>query len=123
MSTQHRIRLRQPWECHREAVRIVWRRRFGRPTNLGPNEQVWLVVEGLAEAATAVLNNQALGSASPGHSAEWEITALLGDRNEAQLEFRSPSSLCSGPDTVSAHQPPASVALEIRLSGRAADGT
>jgi beta-galactosidase/beta-glucuronidase len=38
-------------------------RHFNRPTNLGPHERVWLVLEGVDDAARVALNGRQIGQA------------------------------------------------------------
>lgn len=63
--------------------RVAYLRRFGKPTNLSPTEQVWLVCEGAAEHASLAVNGHQLGSVTgPNSLAEFDVTTLLGERNE-----------------------------------------
>jgi beta-galactosidase/beta-glucuronidase len=63
--------------------RVAYLRRFGKPTNLAPTEQVWLVCEGAAESASLAVNGHHLGSVTgPSSPAEFDVTKLLGERNE-----------------------------------------
>jgi hypothetical protein len=87
MSAPHRIRLRGPWESTSHADgRAVHRRPFGKPTNLGANERVWLVIEGASPGAAVRLNGQALGSAGDREFAT-DITAKLVARNVLEIEL------------------------------------
>jgi beta-galactosidase/beta-glucuronidase len=63
--------------------RVAYRRRFGKPTNLASDERVWLVCDGAAARAALELNRQSLGDVSgPKMPTEFDVTDLLGDRNE-----------------------------------------
>lgn len=108
----HRIRLRGPWECEplvslrpgealppprrmtmpcrwgegglgEFAGRVRFRRRFGYPGRLDPEERVWLTFAGVSGAAEVWLNGQFLGR-QPDHAGPfaYEVTALLRPRNE-----------------------------------------
>jgi beta-galactosidase/beta-glucuronidase len=87
----HRIRLRHPWLCEPQPDAVVWRRRFNRPTGLGPEERVFLVVERLATPGTIVLNGQPLGQirgeAGP---QSFDVTDTLELSNELTLRLQSP---------------------------------
>lgn len=107
MTGPHRIALRRPWECRATAGKTCWLRRFGRPTNLDPKEEVWLVVTGLPAPAVLTLNGQLLGTAELG-GATWNITNMLALRNELQM------ALQNAHPPQSADAPPADVTLEIR---------
>ena len=94
MNEPHRIRLRGAWEvttlksphpprddsCSRHT------RRFGKPTNLDPREQVWLVIEPCQGDLTIELNGKAIGSAANGAAFEFDITTLLAPRNELRID-------------------------------------
>ena len=105
----HRIRLRGPWRvtiadgsqpptqmaipCSlREggwvgvAGRVSFYRRFGRPSNLGPTESVWLVLEHLATKAEVRLNEKLMGDSAS--SREFDITGILLDRNEVSIAMQ-----------------------------------
>lgn len=82
----HRIRLRDPWQCETlEGGRVYWRRRFGYPGRIDDCERVWLTFSGVASAAAIRLNDQPLGTA--GGDFEFEVTALLRQRNEVVVEM------------------------------------
>jgi hypothetical protein len=98
----HRIRLRGPWECEPSgrpplrmtlpcrwadgglldfSGRVRFRRRFGYPGQIDAYERVWLTLAGVGDHAEVQLNGAALGSCGDG-SFEFDITRLLGSRNE-----------------------------------------
>jgi hypothetical protein len=109
---KHRIRLRGPWNVqkisHPDDAEIAvlhfpqcWKtipggddgthrftRRFGRPTGIGPRQTVWLEVASSA-AGRAVLNEQDLGEITAG-TQSFDVTPLLGDGNQIELELRRP---------------------------------
>ncbi len=68
--------------------RVRYTRRFGLPTNLEPREHVWLVVEGVDYSGRLELNDSQLGEVTGciGPPAEFNVTALLGERNVLILE-------------------------------------
>jgi hypothetical protein len=128
----HRLRLRGPWDCEPLerrppgplppprrvtlpgrwtafgladfAGRVLFRRRFGCPSNVDADERVWLTGAGVADRAAVTLNGVLL-DASVGPSAfEIEVTPLLRTRNELLLEVEG------GPDG----GPWGEVALEVR---------
>jgi len=112
----HRIRLRGPWECEPLAVagdaislpgpcrmtmpcrwadgglagfqgRARFRRRFGYPGQIDAHERVWLTFAGASDRAIVTLNAVTLGTHDPADSPfEYEVTALLGQRNELIVE-------------------------------------
>lgn len=102
----HRIRLRHPWHCEPQSDSVVWRRRFNRPTGLGSQERVVLVVEGVTTPGIVLLNGQPLGSlrleAAP---QPFDLTGMLQASNELALRLESappedPHSLSSLPGEV-----------------------
>jgi hypothetical protein len=84
----------------------VARRSFGAPSRLDAHERVWLIGEGLAGPAEAVLNESRLGEFRD-ESFGVDVTALLGARNRLELRL--------GPTTREV-ETPIDVALEIRAS-------
>ncbi len=111
----HRIRLRGPWECTplaragpgepRPSLRMTmpchWGdgglpgfaglvrfvRKFGYPGRIDDYERVWLTFAGVEGVASVTLNGQPLGELKgPG---EFEVTALLRQRNELTAEVRA----------------------------------
>ena len=111
MAEPHRMRLRPPWEHQRRENELLWRRRFGRPTNLEQHEQVFLVLDTAEVDADVALNGRHLGtvrSATP--TARFAITELLEPRNELVLTVVEPSGRQTSADKV---PPLAEVRLEI----------
>jgi hypothetical protein len=112
----HRIRLRGPWQCEPLAVagdsvplpppcrmtmpcrwadgalagfqgRVRFRRRFGYPGRIDAHERVWLTFGGASDRAALTLNAVVLGTHDPADMPfEYEVTALLGQRNELIVE-------------------------------------
>ncbi len=111
----HRIRLRGPWEYEPLAGpgplppagrmtmpgrwgagplgdftgRVLFRRRFGYPGRIDATERVWLTFAGVEGAAAVWLNDKPLGRAAAGPF-EFEVTALLRERNELRVEVEAP---------------------------------
>jgi hypothetical protein len=54
-------------------------RRFGRPTNLGAGERVWLVFEAIAGQAEVELNDARLGPVAG--AGRFDVTDRLAERN------------------------------------------
>ena len=73
--------------------RVRYTRRFGLPTNLEPDEKVWLVVEGVDYFGAVALNDTPLGDVTgyAGPPAEFQVTPLLGERNILTLEIELPA--------------------------------
>jgi hypothetical protein len=110
----HRIRLRGPWDCEPLAAaaaprrvtmpcrwgeaglvdfggRVRCRRRFGYPGRIDPHERIWLTLEGAADRVELWLNGTALGRHSGERPLEFEVTALLGSRNELVVDVEGPA--------------------------------
>ena len=65
-----------------------FRRKFHRPTNLDPHEQVMIVFTEIRGAGTIRLNDQPVGSFTASErSVEFEITAFLKPFNELEVEI------------------------------------
>ncbi len=107
----HRIRLRGPWECEplaraagdprpvpppcRMAMpcrwgagglaefsgRVRFLRRFGYPGRIDAHERVWLTIGPASDRVAVTLNGVYLGE-QDGGGCEFDVTALLRDRNE-----------------------------------------
>lgn len=72
---------------HPGHVRLT--RRFHRPTNLGPEERVWLVFHGLGGTAHISLNGRTLGTITPpARTARYDITHNLSSRNELTVDLQ-----------------------------------
>lgn len=134
MSTSHRIRLRGPWEVvalesatgtlpppTRMAVPCSWRqggwpgfagravhrRAFGRPTNLGAGERVWLMIGGVGGRGEVRLNGEVMSAIVAGGPIEFDVTSALAERNLLEIELAA-----DGDGGVTGE-----VALEIRPAG------
>jgi hypothetical protein len=72
------------------AGKALLKRRFGLPRRLDANERVWLTFAGAHASAKVSLNGQALGEQAPASGPfEFQVTELLGDRNELVVEIES----------------------------------
>lgn len=106
--------------------RVRYRRRFGRPTHLGPDECILLVVPPLTAPADVRINGTLLGQVEPhGRAGRFDITERLKDRNELWIDLlRQPGEQAPTPDQPSSDA--TTVCLEIgpraevqeRTSGR-----
>jgi hypothetical protein len=111
----HRIRLRGPWEVrpHADGVsagtmtlpgtlrdggwagftgRVSFYRRFGRPSNLGPKETVWLVFENVVGRAAVRLNDEDLGPVNG--TGSFEVTDRLAARNSLEVIVDATDDRC-----------------------------
>jgi hypothetical protein len=71
--------------------RVRFLRAFGRPTRLEPEEQVWLVCDGVDLAGWATLNGEQLGPVDGfRQAARFEVTGRLKERNELAIEVELP---------------------------------
>lgn len=127
----HRIRLHGPWGVtptgpdapagrmtipgtlrdggwERFAGQVTFLRRFGRPTNLDADERVWLVFEQITGPARAWLHQNLLGTIDG--TARFDVTALLAERNDLQVEIDAVDDQCGIVGDV---------LLEIKASGAA----
>jgi hypothetical protein len=64
------------------AGRVRFRRRFGYPGRIDAHERVWLTFAGVGGGAEVSLNGRPLGRRDGGGPFEFEVTPLLGPRNE-----------------------------------------
>ena len=113
--THHIIRLRGPWEYRVLTSdsplsghltmpadwgstlgadfrgRVAYRRRFGRPTGLGPADRVELVIGRVDALGSVRLNGEPLGEI-PAGGQPWrcDVTAALRRRNELIVEVELP---------------------------------
>jgi hypothetical protein len=96
----HRIRLRGPWSCDPAPEGIRWRRRFGRPTGLQPQQSVWIAVEGIVQPGSVALNGRILGRLGvPGSEpvARFEVSGSLLPRNELCIRLENGPASNLGP--------------------------
>jgi beta-galactosidase/beta-glucuronidase len=68
------------------AGRVRFRRHFGYPGRIDENERVWLTFAGIEGAAEIWLNGQFLGRQEQARPFEFDVTKLLGDRNDLRVE-------------------------------------
>lgn len=72
--------------------RVLYTRRFGRPTNLDVHERVDLVLHKIHGLAIVTLNARRLGELKIGDPPRrFDLTNLLHPRNELQIEVNLPS--------------------------------
>jgi hypothetical protein len=92
----HIIRLRGPWDCEplesESLGQVRHTRRFGFPTNLSPQERVWLVIEGAACRGAAALNDKPLGAIAGEATAEFDVTDQLRPRNVLRIDIDLPQN-------------------------------
>jgi hypothetical protein len=103
MFLAHSIRLRDPWQrAATEGGGTRWSRRFHRPTGMEPDDQLLLVLSGLPAAACVRVNGHGFDAersavpvvpassiqqpASPAVAAQFDLTAVLRDANEIEIE-------------------------------------
>lgn len=109
----HRIRLRHPWSCESQAEGVLWRRRFNRPTGLGPNDRVFVVLEGGGQGVLG-LNEESLGRLGGCDEPQaFEVTDRLRPSNELALLLET----AARPSETSPSVPPGEIRLEIRELG------
>jgi hypothetical protein len=76
---------------HEFAGRVRFVRRFGYPGRLDAHERVWLTFEGVDQSAQVTLNGQHLGNhVGAQEPFEFEVTALLRERNELIVDVEAP---------------------------------
>lgn len=98
----HSIRLRHPWEeVSAGDGRIVFRRRFNKPTGLDDSQRVALEVDRTLLAADISLNGTPLGQLSPGQPFAADITSLLQPANELKVDADPHTALAAPPPTSS----------------------
>jgi hypothetical protein len=113
---EHRVHMPTTWQSlfGDTAGTARFRRRFHRPTNLDPDERVFLVFDGIGGRAEIRLNGRQFSSIDAAACpAGFDVTALLAPRNELTVD------VVFDPDKVPG-QPGglwAPVALEIRGAG------
>ncbi|HET6880120.1 MAG TPA: hypothetical protein VFI31_08190 [Pirellulales bacterium] len=81
--------------------RVRYRRSFNPPATLDPHERLWLVVEGVDAYGAVVLNGVRLGEVE-GYAIHrsFDLTRLLGPRNEVTLEVELPGGAVAGRRTL-----------------------
>jgi len=111
----HRIRLRAPWQVrpHVENVpvgtmtvpgtlrdggwdgfagRVSFYRRFGRPSNLGAKETVWLMFDCVVGQAEVRMNDEPLGALD--RTGAFDVTRLLTMRNSLEVIVDATDDAC-----------------------------
>jgi hypothetical protein len=108
MSEPHVIRLREPWDCcPQDDTRVLWQRRFGRPTGITPGVTVHLVVAATTPVTEVRMNDAAIhGPIAPQQSASIDVTHALMARNALEV-------LTSGESASGSTKPSFEVKLEI----------
>lgn len=75
---------------------VRFRRRFNRPTNLDPQEAVWLVIENGEAHGRVGLNELSIGELrSDASQAEFDITPSLQTHNDLTIDIEHPGSFTS----------------------------
>jgi len=101
--------------------RVRYRRSFNPPGTLDSHERLWLVVEGVDAQGVISLNGIRLGAVT-GYSiwASFDVTKLVGPRNEVALEVELPASAdrSAGPLRPGREQLPGGPIGELRLEVR-----
>jgi beta-galactosidase/beta-glucuronidase len=116
-----RVRMPSSWQSAFGSVsgRVLFRRRFQRPTNLDPNERVHIAFDGLGGQATIAVNGQRIGSlADTTETVSFDITSLLEMSNELTVEL---SFFPDGTPTPGGLREP--VAVEIHLAAPGSSGS
>lgn len=68
--------------------RVVFRRRFQRPTNLDENERVHIAFDGIGGRADIAVNGQSIGSVeNNSETVSFEMTNLLAPTNELTVDL------------------------------------
>jgi len=84
LSPRGKLRMPATWQAvfGDASGQVRFRRRFHRPTNLEPHEQVFLVFDGVGGTAQLALNDQPIGRIfPPEHAAEYDVTRKLAEAN------------------------------------------
>jgi hypothetical protein len=124
MFLAHSIRLRDPWQCEAtEQGGVRWSRRFHRPTGMEADDQLLLVLSGLPAGAGVRVNGHGFDAepsavsgqpsagpvastssiqhpASAAVAAQFDLTAILGDANEIEIELPPTSPAACSPQPV-----------------------
>ncbi|MDA0284240.1 MAG: hypothetical protein O3B13_11520 [Planctomycetota bacterium] len=116
--TDSRVRMPSSWQSAFGSVsgRVLFRRRFQRPTNLDPNERVHIAFDGLGGQATIAVNGQRIGSlADTKETISFDITSLLEVSNELTVEL---SFSPGGTSTPGGLIEPVAVEIHLAADGR-----
>jgi hypothetical protein len=109
-----RVTMPAPWrEIHGDRRgRARFRRKFHRPTNLDPDERLFLVFEGVRGRAVVDLDDRRLGEIAGGSpSVEFEVTRLVRPNSELVLDVEYDPALDEATPPTTLWR---TVALEIR---------
>ncbi len=92
MPAPHVIRLRGPWDHEPPSVGGVRStRKFNCPTNLDPDERVWLVCEAFQHPFKVALNDQSLGHVTAFRAAaRYDVTSELRPHNLVAIVVELP---------------------------------
>jgi len=94
------------------AGRAVFRRRFHSPTNLEPDDRVWLVFDRVGGRGTVAVNGEVVGKlTSSDQSQRFDMAARLQPFNEAAVELEFDPATDANPGGLYAP-----VAIEIESS-------
>ncbi len=91
MNDTHTIRLRTAWQREDLPEQTLYRRGFGQPSGVEPNDSLWLVCGGSMPSGEMRLNGAELLRFSGDEPAEVEVTPLIRPRNELVLIFETDS--------------------------------
>lgn len=90
-----RVKMPMNWDTHFGDINgtIRFLRRFHQPTNLDPDEQVWIVFDGVGGRGFAWMNGHKLGPLkTSAQQQRFEITEYLQPNSEIITELTVPSS-------------------------------
>ena len=97
------------------AGKVLFRRRFHKPTNLEQHEHVYLIIVKLKGRVRISVNDVLLGAAqNPDETLDFEITDLLKPANELSLEIEYDSVSTASESDSKQFSLWESVAIEIR---------
>lgn len=102
----HRIRLSARWKLRRDGTEtlidlpatfpppshVELSRAFGKPTNLQPDERVWLWFEEIEGEWSVAVNGSRMDGFQPG-KVEWDVSDLMHERNEIRIVLNGESRL------------------------------
>jgi hypothetical protein len=121
----HAIRLRHPWDQSPAMEgRVVYLRRFNKPTNLDAWETVTLEIDRAMFRGQIMLNGLPLGPLEVGELFSADVTSQLQGVNELRVEVDPATAADAPPPTstiyvVEASEPPGSPIGDVRLVIRA----
>jgi hypothetical protein len=74
------------------AGRVVFHRRFGKPTNLDADERVWLVLDQVVGPSHVWLNDELVGVTEG--TARFDVTAAIATRNTLRVDMNACDDHC-----------------------------